>query len=73
MTESEGWWAQRPKGSRPQEGSFPDVRARCPHPRFRKEMYSEWGHLMKSFYSFLWCYMALPGLLALLTICLMYL
>ncbi|XP_039734634.1 orphan sodium- and chloride-dependent neurotransmitter transporter NTT5-like [Pteropus medius] len=41
--------------------------------RFREEMYGELGHLIWSFYTFLWCYVTLPGLLALLTICLIHL
>ncbi|KAM7058629.1 orphan sodium- and chloride-dependent neurotransmitter transporter NTT5-like [Molossus nigricans] len=39
--------------------------------RFREEMYSGLGHLLWSFFTFLWCYVTLPGLLALLIICLM--
>ncbi|XP_061244958.1 orphan sodium- and chloride-dependent neurotransmitter transporter NTT5-like isoform X1 [Bos javanicus] len=41
--------------------------------RFREEMFSEMGRPLWPFSSFLWCYVTLPGLLALLTICLMQL
>ncbi|XP_015978009.2 orphan sodium- and chloride-dependent neurotransmitter transporter NTT5 isoform X2 [Rousettus aegyptiacus] len=41
--------------------------------RFREEMYGELGHLIWSFYTFLWCYVTLPGLLALLTLFLIHL
>ncbi|XP_020741348.1 orphan sodium- and chloride-dependent neurotransmitter transporter NTT5-like isoform X9 [Odocoileus virginianus] len=37
--------------------------------RFREEMFSEMGRPLWPFSSFLWCYVTLPGLLALLTIC----
>lgn len=36
-------------------------------------MYGELGHLIWSFYTFLWCYVTLPGLLALLTLFLIHL
>ncbi|XP_042825431.1 orphan sodium- and chloride-dependent neurotransmitter transporter NTT5-like isoform X2 [Panthera tigris] len=38
--------------------------------RFREEMFSKLGHLLWSFFTFLWRYVTLPGLLALFTICL---
>ncbi|KAJ1073470.1 hypothetical protein K5549_018507, partial [Capra hircus] len=41
--------------------------------RFREEMFSEMGRPLWPFSSFLWCYVTLPGLLALLTIYLMQL
>ncbi|XP_043293066.1 orphan sodium- and chloride-dependent neurotransmitter transporter NTT5-like [Cervus canadensis] len=41
--------------------------------RFREEMFSEMGRPLWPFSSFLWCYVTLPGLLALLTICFMQL
>eukprot|EP00069_Balaena_mysticetus_P009734 bmy_06392T0 len=41
--------------------------------RFREEMFSELGRPLWPFSTFLWCYVTLPGLLALLTICLMQL
>ncbi len=65
--------AYPPKGSRPwwlQLGSFPDFAAHGPHPRFREELFSELGHPLWPFPTFLWCYVTLPGLLALLALCL---
>nr|XP_023505876.1 orphan sodium- and chloride-dependent neurotransmitter transporter NTT5-like isoform X8 [Equus caballus] len=41
--------------------------------RFREEISSELGHFLWSFFTFLLCYMTLPGLLALLIICLIQL
>ncbi|XP_008567563.1 PREDICTED: orphan sodium- and chloride-dependent neurotransmitter transporter NTT5-like, partial [Galeopterus variegatus] len=41
--------------------------------RFREEMFSELGRLLWSPFTFLLCYVTVPGLLALLTICLMQL
>ncbi|CAM9970140.1 unnamed protein product [Rangifer tarandus platyrhynchus] len=41
--------------------------------RFREEMFSEMGRPLWPFSSFLWCYVTLPGLLALLIICFMQL
>ncbi|KAM9226272.1 orphan sodium- and chloride-dependent neurotransmitter transporter NTT5-like [Dugong dugon] len=41
--------------------------------RFREEMFIELGRLVWSIFTFLWCYVTLPGLLALLTICFMQL
>ncbi|KAK1329960.1 hypothetical protein QTO34_010144 [Cnephaeus nilssonii] len=41
--------------------------------RFREEMYSELGRLLWSSCPFLWCYVTMPGLLVLLTICLLHL
>ncbi|XP_045296536.1 orphan sodium- and chloride-dependent neurotransmitter transporter NTT5-like isoform X5 [Leopardus geoffroyi] len=38
--------------------------------RFREEMFSKLGRLLWSFFTFLWRYVTLPGLLALFTICL---
>ncbi|XP_058564613.1 orphan sodium- and chloride-dependent neurotransmitter transporter NTT5-like isoform X2 [Neofelis nebulosa] len=38
--------------------------------RSREEMFSKLGHLLWSFFTFLWRYVTLPGLLALFTICL---
>ncbi|XP_044903156.1 orphan sodium- and chloride-dependent neurotransmitter transporter NTT5-like isoform X2 [Felis catus] len=41
--------------------------------RFREEMFSKLDRLLWSFFTFLWRYVTLPGLLALFTICLMQL
>ncbi|XP_059523352.1 orphan sodium- and chloride-dependent neurotransmitter transporter NTT5-like [Myotis daubentonii] len=41
--------------------------------RFREEMYSELGRLLWSSCPFLWCYVTMPGLLALLSVCLVHL
>ncbi|XP_046538104.1 orphan sodium- and chloride-dependent neurotransmitter transporter NTT5-like [Equus quagga] len=41
--------------------------------RFREEISSELGHFLWSFFTFLLCYVTLPGLLALLIICLIQL
>uniref|UniRef100_A0A8D0XTR3 Transporter n=1 Tax=Sus scrofa TaxID=9823 RepID=A0A8D0XTR3_PIG len=38
--------------------------------RFREELFSELGHPLWPFPTFLWCYVTLPGLLALLALCL---
>ncbi|XP_040313630.1 orphan sodium- and chloride-dependent neurotransmitter transporter NTT5-like isoform X3 [Herpailurus yagouaroundi] len=38
--------------------------------RFREEMFSKLGRLLWSFFTFLWRYVTLPGLLTLFTICL---
>ena len=65
MREAEAW------GARPPEGSLPDVHAQRPHPRFREEMYGDLGHLVWSFFVFLWRFVTLLGLLLLLTMCLM--
>ena len=76
MREPDTWKAHPPKDPRPRqpaEGSLPDVPDRCPHPRFREEMFSEMGRPLWPFSSFLWCYVTLPGLLALLIICFMQL
>ncbi|XP_047383174.1 orphan sodium- and chloride-dependent neurotransmitter transporter NTT5-like [Sciurus carolinensis] len=37
--------------------------------RFREEVFHELGHLLRPSFTFLWCYVTLPGLLALLTLC----
>ncbi|XP_027776146.2 orphan sodium- and chloride-dependent neurotransmitter transporter NTT5-like [Marmota flaviventris] len=39
--------------------------------RFREEMIRDLGHLLRPSFTFLWCYVTLPGLLALLTICIL--
>ncbi|XP_072822745.1 orphan sodium- and chloride-dependent neurotransmitter transporter NTT5-like isoform X2 [Vicugna pacos] len=41
--------------------------------RLREEMFRELGRPLWPFCTFLWCYVTMPGLLALLTICLMHL
>ncbi|XP_030877488.1 orphan sodium- and chloride-dependent neurotransmitter transporter NTT5-like [Leptonychotes weddellii] len=41
--------------------------------RVREEIFGDLGRLLWSFFTVLWCYVALPGLLALTTICLMQL
>lgn len=57
----------------PEEGSYPDVYTHCSRPRFREEIFSELGRLLWSSFTFLWCYVTLPGLLALLAVCLIQL
>lgn len=49
----------------------PQISLTIAHPRFREEMFHELGHLLRPFFTFLWCYVTLPGLLALLTICIL--
>nr|XP_040135530.1 orphan sodium- and chloride-dependent neurotransmitter transporter NTT5-like isoform X4 [Ictidomys tridecemlineatus] len=39
--------------------------------RFREEMIRDLGRLLRPSFTFLWCYVTLPGLLALLTICIL--
>ncbi|KAM5133557.1 orphan sodium- and chloride-dependent neurotransmitter transporter NTT5-like [Callospermophilus lateralis] len=39
--------------------------------RFREEMFRDLGHLLSPSFTFLCCYVTLPGLLALLTICIL--
>ncbi|XP_006160227.1 orphan sodium- and chloride-dependent neurotransmitter transporter NTT5 isoform X2 [Tupaia chinensis] len=41
--------------------------------RFRQEIFSKLGHLLLPIFTFLWCYVTLPGLLGLLAICLVQL
>lgn len=54
-------------------GLLPDIYAHCPHPRVREEIFGDLGRLLWSFFTVLWCYVTLPGLLALTTICIMQL
>lgn len=54
-------------------GILLDICAHVPHPRVREEIFGDLGRLLWSFLTVLWCYVTLPGLLALTTISLMQL
>ncbi|VTJ66734.1 Hypothetical predicted protein [Marmota monax] len=49
----------------------PQLSLTIAHPRFREEMIRDLGHLLRPSFTFLWCHVTLPGLLALLTICIL--